>query len=346
MMVALTIGVILIGAVIGIYLAQSKVYKGANSQASIQNAENAIAALLVPTVRAAGFGGCSTLGSAVSNLVAGGPPPLGALATTPAMVAGYDYVNTAGAGTALAITADNPPNDSDPTHWSPTLDSTLGGAVLPGSDVLIVLGAAPGSQPVGVATITAGSTSITVQDASGLAAGQVAAVSDCLKSSIFLVTAVNSNALVHAAGAGAMTNATAALSVNYPPGAQLVPLRQTAFFVGHGLAGQSVLMRATLVGSTWDYEPLVPGIETMQVLYGVGTAADGVITRYVAAGAVTDWSLVYSVHLAFLIEGQAGSVQGGGASAPLLLGTTVTPPPDTRLRHVYETAINLRNAAP
>lgn len=261
-------------------------------------------------------------------------------------MAGYDYANTAGSGSTLTISADNAANDSSAAHWSPALDSTLVGNVLPGSDVLVVLGAAPGSHPVGVTAAVAGGSSITVTDASQFAAGGFAAVSDCLKSSVFLITAVNTNILSHAVGTGALSNATAALAVNYPVAAQVVPLKQTAFFVSNGTSGQSVLTRATLTGATWNFEPLVTGVESMQVLYGIGTSANGLVTQYVPASAVTDWTLVYSIRMAFLLEGRAASGAGTPASAPVLLGTTVTPPADTLLRHVYELTVDLRNYSP
>lgn len=344
LIVALTLGVLLLAPVIGLSLTQSQVYKATNSQASIQNAENAISALLVPTVRGAGFSGCGALASAVSNLIPGGPLPLGALNTSTAMVAGFDHVNTAGAGSSWVIQADNLPNEPNASRWSPALETTLAGQVQPGSDVLVVLGAAPGSKPVAATSIPAGSDSIAAADITSFAVGQVVAISDCLKSSIFSVTDIVSNTLVHAAGSAPMSNATAALSLNFSSGAQLVPLQQTAFFVAHGMAGQSVLMRATWTGAAWNVEPLVPGIDTMQVLYGVATVPDGVISRYLPASAVTDWTLVYGVHLAFLIQGQVGSAQGGAMAAPVLLGTIVTPPADTRLRRVYELTIHLRNS--
>lgn len=347
LMVAMTIGIFLVGAVIVVYSVQSQVYKGTNAQASIQDAENAIAALMTPVVRAAGFDGCSTITAAVSNLNGGAPNPLGALATTPAMIIGYDYANTGGAATTLTITADNTANDTTASNWSPALDSALVGNVLPGSDVLVILGAAPGSHPVGVTGSVTGSNSISLSDTSGFSVGDFAAVSDCLKSSVFKVTSITPTTLVHDVGSGTTDNATAALSLNYPVGAQATPLRQTAFFVGHGAGGQSALMRATLVGSVWNAEQLVPGVETMQVLYGIGAAAppDGLVTQYVPASAVADWTLVYSIRLAFLLEGRVGSGAGAPASAPLLLGTTVTPPADTILRHVYEMTISLRNSS-
>jgi len=354
MMVALAIGLVIVGAVISVYLAQSQVSKSSNAQASIQSAENAIASLVVPTVRGAGFMGCGNVSTAISNLVTGGPAPLGALGTTNAALTGYDYTGTSGFGTtgngtSLTIASLNAANSGSAANWNPSLDATLVNHVIPGSDVLVVFGPAPGSQPTGVTALTTGS-SVAVISNTGFAVNGIAAMSDCLKSSVFQVTGSAATSLTHAVSAVTMGNATAALSGGYQPGAQVVPMQQTAFFVSQDTnGGQSVLTRATLVvdpttGPGWTFEPLVPGVETMQALYGVKSGASPQVVQYFAADTVADWTQVISVRLAFLIEGQAGSKASGAASAAML-GTTVTPPSDALLRHVYEVTINLRNSS-
>ena len=341
LLVAMTLGIILIGAVFLVYMAQTKTYRVINSQAGIQNAENAIAALVTPAIRAAGFVGCSTiLQPFISNLNAGGPPPLGTLAT-PGMLFGYDANGTAGTGT-LSITQLNTANDSNAAHWTPNLDASLLSSVEPGSDVLVMFGATPKSQPVTVTSIPAGSTTLTLQDATGLVAGQLAAVSDCGKTTLFNITAVAGNTLSHAAGAGALANTSATFPVNYNS-PMLIPMQQTALYVAQGQGGQSVLMLATYSSGAWTVLPLVPGVETMQVLYGIG--AGGAVSQYVPAGAVTALTTVYSVRLAFLIEGQPGSASASNPTQFMMLGTTVNVPPDSRLRRVYEMTVNLRNAS-
>lgn len=345
LLVAMTIGIVLIGAMIVVYVTQTQTYKATNSQAGTQSAENAIAALVTPVIRAAGFVGCSTIlptaGQTVSSILnAGGPSPVGTLAT-PSIIFGYDANGTAGTGT-LTITQDNTANDSIATHWTPNLDASLASMVETGSDVLLMFGAAPGSQPAAVTSIPSGSTTLTVQNATGLAAGQLAAVSDCGKTVLFQITGVAGNTLTHALGAGALTNNTATFPVNYNI-ASLVPLQQTALYVAQGQGGQSVLMLATYGAGAWTASPLVPGVQTMQVLYGIG--ASGVATQYVAASAVTAATPVYSIRLAFLIEGQPGSASASNPASFTMLGTTVNVPTDTRLRRVYEMTVNLRNAS-
>ncbi len=338
-MVSITLGIILSLAVIGVYLAQRNTYKTNVSQAGIQNTENAIAALITPTIRSAGFGGCATLTQALSNLNPGGPPPLGTLNTTPAFLMGYD----AAAGTTLTITQTNAANSNQATDWLPSLDTSLTGQIEAVSDVLIVLGSTPGSTPIGITTITNGAPTLVLQNATGVMAGQFAAVSDCLKSSVFYITALAGTTVTHAAGAGVLANATSGLLVNYAAGSQFIMLTQTAFFIARDPSGQSALVRATFnQNGTWSIQALAPGIETMQVLYGIGTS--GVPTQYVAASAVPNWGQIYAIRVGFLIEGQQGSTTRGPTQFSVL-ETTVNVPADNRLRHVYEVTIHLRNSA-
>ena len=82
----------------------------------------------------------------------------------------------------------------------------------------------------------------------------------------------------------------------------------------------------------------------MKVLYGIGSG--GQATQYVDASAVTNWNNVVSVRMAFLVEGQLGSVaMPTAAQSYTLLNSTVNVTPDTRMRHVFNMTINLRNTS-
>ncbi|CEG58507.1 PilW family protein [Legionella fallonii] len=338
LMVAVLISLLITYAVLKIYLVQSQLYKTSTSQDVIQSTENAIVNLVTPVIRSTGFTGCGTVISAISNLNAGGPSPIATINTNPIMLMGYS-----GSGTSYTITQDNRANDSSAGDWSPSLEPTLVGNIEKGNDVIIVFGSAPGSYPTGVTTIDPTSSSLTVETTAGtsITSGQFAAVSDCGKTVIFQITGVSGNTISHASGTGILANASSDLTENFSTGSQFIQLQQTAFFVGQGQGGQSSLMRAILVGNTWNIQPIVPGVEFMQVEYGIGS--NGIITQYVPASSVTDWAQVYAVRMGFLIEGQVGSGTLG-AQKFTVLDTTVTVPADNRIRHVFEITINLRNA--
>jgi len=404
LMVALTIGVILLGAVSAIFITQNNSYKTTNTQAAIQSSENAITALVTPVIRDSGYLGCSQMvapgaggsgsyAQAVAYLVPGGPSPIGTMSTDvnvagisdPHMLVGYDATGTGGTGT-LNITTLNASNDTNVTDWTASLDATFSGLVEQGSDVLVVLSPIPGAIPMTIAapvTGTSGSSFTLLNptppnyqsSSSVITVGQFAALSDCASSYVFQITNITSGTTVvnsagvissgptifHAASGGVLSNVTSAFStptnpnISYGDGSQFIQLQQTAFFVAQQPNGnQSALMMATLNSTgTWNTpQALVPGVDNMQALYGLG--ANGLVTKYVPASGVTDWSQVYTVRLGFLLEGQQGSGGPTGATSTTVtnttgtsfnvLGTTVIVPADKRLRHVFEMTVYLRNA--
>ena len=273
----------------------------------------------------------------MTTLNSGGPPPIGTINTIPTLVSGYS------SGGATITLTQNPANSNSAGDWTPALPTGLAGLAQAGSDVIVVLGAAPGAYPIGVTAIDTTGTTLSVQSTAGagIVAGQFGAVSDCVKALIFKVTGVGATTISHAAGGGVLDNSTAVFPISFQVGSQFIQLQETAFFVGQGQGGQSALMRATLVGNSWTVEPIVPGIELMKIQYGIGPA--GSINRYVSASGVSSWGQVYSVRIAFLIAGQQGSATVNTATFNLL-GTQVNVPTNNRLRHMLEITIYLRNA--
>lgn len=354
LMIALALGLIVIAGIVTVFLALGRVSTTALSQASIQNAQNTISAILSPTIRGAGFGGCRTLSGSLSTIT----PGAGTLVNNYSLpVQGYDFTGTGGAG-AYAITADNAPNDTTVTDWAPQLDASLAPAVIPepGSDVLVVSGAMPGTAPAGVNTISDGAPDFVVTDnpvsdvavtLAGLKLPAPAALSDCGKSVVFMVTA-------ESAAAGGVTvthdttgsaNYTATFQPSFPPGVQFVPLQQAAFYVAQSAGGQSALYKAIYTGGTWVATPIVPGVENMQVLYGVTNAGT---YQWLPASDVAlgpGFGAVSAVQLGFLVQGGIGSKPFGPSPPFLILNTSVTVPADSRLRHVFEITVNLRNTS-
>ncbi len=337
LMIATLLGLTISYAILQIYLAQNQFYKTSNSQSLILNTENAIINLVTPTIRSAGFLGCGTTATATSNLNTGSPDPLGSFNTTPAMIIGYS-----GSGTSFTFTQANSALDNNAGDWTPSLPASLVGQVAKGSDVVIVLGAIPGSMPIGVTQIDANSDSLSLNSTNNtnLTSGQLGAVSDCAKSIIFQITGVGTNFVTHDAGIGIMQNSSSSFLINFSPGSQFIPIQQTAFFIGQDQSGQSALMIGILNNGAWTIEPLAPGVEFMKIQYGIGS--NQLITQYVSANAITDWTSIYAVRIGFLLYGKMGSASS--ATSYTVLGTTVTAPADNLLRHTYEMTIQLRNS--
>jgi type IV pilus assembly protein PilW len=338
-MIAMALGVIVTGGVIEIFIAERQVYQNASSQTLIQDSDNAIAAVITPIVRGAGFTGCGTINNGVASYIGAAPPSILTFSTS-SDVQGF-------AGTLPAQITDNTANDVTAGDWTPALDASLSAAIEKGSDVLTLIGAAPGTSPVGVINFAAGA--ITVDDASKLQTGnQLVAVSDCGKSSMFMATGVT-------AATGVVTFATGPNGTPlYGLGTQLIPMQQTVFFVGKGHGGQSALFRGVMTpgtgagngvaGAKWTNSETVPGVIAMKVLYGVATGSNEQATEYFDAGHVVNWPSVTTIKLAFLLEGNLGSSPiPAGVQNYTLLGSTVTVPADSRLRHIFNMTVNTRN---
>jgi type IV pilus assembly protein PilW len=140
------------------------------------------------------------------------------------------------------------------------------------------------------------------------------------------------------------------------PGATVQKLAGTVFYVGkRGDTATNVpaLFRRTLgtLGTAGTPEELVEGIENMQILYGENIDNDNnnAVDRFVPADQVTNWDKVVSVRIELLVMSLENNlvpaaqpytyngIDYTGASGKGAL------PPDTRLRRVFTTTINLRN---
>lgn len=337
-LISISLALVMTAGLLILYISQTQIYKTTNSQANLQSAENAILNLVVPVIRAAGFGGCNTFMQGVSILNASTSKPLSTFNTVSTMISGYDS-----SGSSVTV-SQNAANSSSSADWTPTLDPGLVGQVEKGSDVVVVLGPALNTYGVNVTNIDNGSTSFSISNLPPNAnAGQIGVVSDCVKSVLFQITSASSNAISHAAS-GTPGNNTSVFPVNFQAGAQFIPIQQMAFFVGQGTNGQSSLMRAVLNGTTWTTSPIVPGVDAMIVRYGIGSGASA--TQYVPASAVTNWAQVYSVRIGFVIQGEmaSGGQTGFNPTQLTVLNVPVNVPSDNRLRHPFEIFVNIRNA--
>ena len=91
-----------------------------------------------------------------------------------------------------------------------------------------------------------------------------------------------------------------------------------------------------------DSQPLIVGIENLQIEFGIGTANS--ITQYVSADDVTNWSNVRSVRYAILAtSNQNTGGQENTNTYTLIDGETVTASGDRRMRQVQRDTVFLRN---
>ena len=86
----------------------------------------------------------------------------------------------------------------------------------------------------------------------------------------------------------------------------------------------------------------VDGVEDFQVLYGEDIDASGVANYYVPANQIADMNRVISIRFAAVVRSAQDNLTGGVAQNFTVLGTVVVAP-DTRLRQVYTSTVNVRN---
>jgi len=126
---------------------------------------------------------------------------------------------------------------------------------------------------------------------------------------------------------------------------------QQTFFVENDSQGNSAL-KCMIDGNASTKEPLVSGIEWMQVLYGVNDDGDDYPNRYIPASQVNSegvWDNVVSLRIGlvvssgeFTIPQSARKIMPTGTQLPVL-DQTFTIADDSRLYRTITTTIPLRN---
>lgn len=367
LMVATLLGLILTAGVVSLYLASRKDYGLNNALGAVQGSGRLALAYLEPKIRMAGYFGCAHAtqpGSILKNTLATYSP-------APALQ-GYEFTGT-GMGTTYRIRTTAPSAATNAASWSPSLppdvsaavgvDKPGAGGAVPGSDILLLHEATPAG--IGLAApYTDGADGLFVamrQDAQ-LTTGELAIVSDCRHSDLFQITGITGYG--HDGDRARIEHSSDAALIpgNDPPGkfnddsygedSRILPYGAYLFYVGVGLDRGSSLYEVSLRNDGTLGKPveLVPGVETMQLLYGVDTDGDEIPNRFLTADQVGDWDRVVSVRIALMTQSAANSTDTAGVSSFKLLdpsqGLTLMVPRDGRLRRVFEETISIRNRLP
>jgi type IV pilus assembly protein PilW len=355
LMVAVTLSLLLSGAVVSVFVGSHGAYQATAGMGSLADGGRFALGTIQESARGAGFLECNHATSTTSQTI------LNSLASALAYdfrfgVGGYEATGTSPGNTLTLAT--NPVADATVADWSPVLDGAFNAAInrqVKGNDVVALRSSvARGAPAYTNADIPNGAGSFVVSNASTLQAGKLAVISDCTKSIAFQVGAVagGAPATINLTGVtGAPGNSAAALPFGFSRGALVSPLTTVVYYIGVGTNGYSALKRLELIdgkvngAQIFTDEEISPDIENMQVLYGIDTNGTHVASAYVTANQVADWNTAVAVRVAVLSAGPTGSMPRPSAARTFnLLGTTVTTPLDTRLRKVFDITITLRNA--
>ena len=353
LMVAITLGLLLTGAVISVFIGSRTAYQATAGVGDMADSGRFALNLIGESVRSAGNIACNSAMTATSE-------PTGFV---PGFINGYAQNGVPGQGgiagfesngttPPAAIVLPANPAVGAANNWTPNLDPGMTGAIpagqpgqpVQGSDVLVVRSSVARVAPVyttldvapGAATLTVTPLPVAING------GGYAAVSDCTKSVIFQ--------LAGGVGLGATAvNLTAGLpGVGFSAGAVVAPLTTTVYYIGTGSDGDASLFRLEQVNGGPAFVPqpeeLVPDVENMQVLYGVDSnPPTQTAAAYVTADQVGALNVV-SIQVALLVASPPATKLVPVPPAFNLLGTAVTVPGDNRSRQVFYATINVRDA--
>lgn len=317
-MVAMTIGLVLLGGVITILVSSQQTYRVNDALARIQENARFAFQLLSRDIRMAGYMGCVGEGTVPNNTLNNASEFLWDFGQP---IQGFE---ASGGG------------------WAPALPTQIT-SPLGGRDILVIRGVDGGdtrviSHPGGTPP---GSADLKVTVGSGLEEGDIVLVTDCLAAAVFQITHINTSSgqdnVVHNTGAGTPGNATKNLGQSFE-GGEIVRMSTRSYYVRSNPNGNPALYWRQGNAAA---EELVEGVEDMQIDYGVDTDGDRAADVYQTADLVADWESVVSVRINLLMQ----SMEDNITSQPqaVTFNGNVINPADRRLRKTYSTVIALRN---
>lgn len=331
LMVASTIGLILLGGIGYVYLGSRQTFRTQDDFSRIQ--ENVRYALdqVGVDVRMAGYAGCLNLAS-IDPANPGGPISLGVIANNPPSISlsdamrGYDGTTWAASGTA-------------PANW------------VSGTGVFTITRAsAAGVNLTGNTTPTNANIQI-AGNPDNFVAGEALLVSNCVTADLFRATTVSGGGTVTIAHSSSSNTANFTI-YSYGDEAEIFRMITNTYFIGTNVAGVPALYRQPMTGNA---EEMVDNVENIVMRFGVddgsngGTANDFIVDSYVTAGAVTNWRQVMTARLSMVFRGNTNNIATQvqpciveNAACPSAYTNTA----DRRLRQVATATIGLRNRLP
>ena len=330
LMVAITIGLILMAGVLSIFLSSKVTYFANEKIARLQENGRVALDLVMHDVRSAGYMGCARAVPFTSTL----NTPTSLLWNYEIPLQGFE---ASGAGA-----------------WTPALGAgVLNPAPINDSDVVVARALQRDGRAMRV-EVDVGALNGTpaVLDNTNVTAGTVMMITDCTASSVFQVTGYGAGApnglVMHAATGANPGNATDDLGYLYTAGARIAPLQTVVYYVANDpVSGEPGLYRQT--GNVQPADLLVEGVQALQIAYAEDTNGDRVADLYRSADNVANWDNVLSVTISMLIRSDEEGTDVDSNTYDLLPalvgGKTLGPYNDRRMRMVFTTTIALRNRA-
>ena len=337
LMVALTIGLIILAGVSTLFVSSRKTYTTQDRLARLQENARFAMQFLIKDLRLAGYYGC--LDEISSDTV-------------------HSTINSTGftydAGTPIEGLNSVGGTVSTPTGtWYPSTSTAVPSGIKLGTDAVTIR-----MQDVATAVdlradMPQPSAELKVTSLSNFTTNDILMISDCSSADLFQVTSTNGSALTvqHQSGTGTPGNKNPPdgwLSKSYAPPAQVMRFLTRRYYIRDNANGIPSLYRDDNGGAATE---LVEGIESLKISYGKDTNGDNVPNIYLKPGdtgltSAADWSSVVSVRIGILartvntkdtdVDSGTYDIDGNGS-------TDFTAPGDRNKRRVFQATVLLRN---
>lgn len=348
-LVALSIGLVLTGGLIKIFINSKQTYRYQDALANVQENGRIALAMLKRNVRmASSIGGCVGNKPMQSTFNPSSLSSAGYIRNT--LCPNNNYTDDFGQA------VQGYEGSSSGAGWSPSLPSVLASeAILSGTDVLTIRGVQPTrikvlKQPAAGTGQGPGSADLQIASNNQIKSGDILLAVDpsCQRAAIFQATNYNPNSggfdnVVHNQAGGncknpspSPGNQSKALGGNFTDG-YVYSLDTYSYFLKQTSTGDPALYQKIGGGSA---QQLVDNVADLQILYGVESAGQ---IQYLAANKVTDWGSVMSVRIYLLLRSAMDNVVAKPMS--LFFDNAVWPAPDKRLYQTVSTTISIRNRA-
>ncbi len=333
LMVAITIGLIILAAISTLFVNSKKTYTTQDNLSRLQENARFAMQFLIKDLRLAGYYGCVV--DIIDN---------------------QTVYNKVTAGTAfennISIPLEGMNGASGTWYPSGTLTSTPTG-IRTGTDAITIrMADASSNIKVTSAMATEGS-AIPVNVTTGLNNNDVVVVSDCSVANVVPVTVTTATSLTPAASLSkifAPSSASNALN-----GTRVMKFITRKYFIAMGASGNPALFRQdSSAGVAGNPVEIVDGIENIQILYGVNTdqITPKIPNTYLAAGATglttaAQWASVVSVRIGLLVRtanDKETDIDTGSYDIDGTGTNNFTAPGDRYKRRVFQTVVYLRNA--
>jgi type IV pilus assembly protein PilW len=350
LMVALTIGLIILSAVSLLFVNSKKTYTTQDRLARLQENARFAMQFLVKDLRLTGYYGC------ISEINA-------------------DTVNNTLGSTAFAYDAQVPLEGAN--NISNSSGTSASGTWYPsGSTTMPATDAADGTDVIAIRMADANSPAYLTQEMSNVTdvlnlntyvdpatstpyfnVGDIVMMSDCASADIMQVSLVNTTSPPQLGHSSGLSKAYSPSTGTSTDGTRVMKFTTRQYFIATGASGNPALFRKDLTGNPVE---LVDGIESLQVLYGKDTDNDKVPNVYLKAGdtglqSAADWASVVSVRVGILartvsakdtdVDTTAYDVDGDcppNTTAPNSC-FDFTAPGDHNKRRIFQATVQLRN---